>query len=101
MSTAAVSCLWFCRNERQVGEGALERHGRYLPTVAWLTSKPSLSSSPWMRGAPQRGFARLILRDSSPDPAAHPGPPQTASSAPPVEAEATTMPLDDGCRFYS
>ena len=32
-----------------------------LPTVAWLTSMPSLSSSPWMRGAPQR-IARLILR---------------------------------------
>ena len=38
------------------------RHGRYLPTVAWLASKPSLSSSPWMRGAPQSGFASFIWR---------------------------------------
>src|ERR1700731_3901343 len=42
--------------------GTLGRHGRYLPTVAWLTSMPSLSSSPWMRGAPQSGFAWLIWR---------------------------------------
>ena len=40
------------------------RHGRYLPTVAWLTSMPSLSSSPWMRGAPQSGLARLMSRIS-------------------------------------
>jgi hypothetical protein len=35
--------------------------GRYLPTVAWLTSTPSLSNSPWMRGAPEliwRGAAK-------------------------------------------
>src|SRR5690349_12878349 len=62
---AAVSCMWLCRNERQVGEGAWGRHGRYLLTVAWLTSMPSLSSAPWMRGAPQSGFARLIWRISS------------------------------------
>ena len=28
--------------------------GKYRETVAWLTSKPSLSSSPWIRGAPHR-----------------------------------------------
>src|SRR5882757_5862033 len=49
--------------ERAPGRGgALGRHERYLPTVAWLTSMPSLSSSPWMRGAPQSGFAWLIWR---------------------------------------
>src|SRR6516225_6222900 len=30
---------------RQVVEGALGRRGRCLPTVAWLTSMPSLSNS--------------------------------------------------------
>ena len=35
-----------------------------FPTVDWLTSMPSLSSSPSMRGASQRGFARLILQIS-------------------------------------
>ena len=43
-------------------EGTLGRHGRYLPTVAWLTSMPSMSNSPWIRGAPHNGFAVLILR---------------------------------------
>ena len=60
MSTAAMTVIWFRRKLRQVGEGALGRRGKCLPTVAWLTSMPSLSSSPWMRGAPQSGLARLI-----------------------------------------
>src|SRR6185295_9698794 len=51
-----------CRKLRQVGEGTLGRRGRYFPTVAWLTSTPSLSSSRWMRGASQSGLARLIWR---------------------------------------
>jgi hypothetical protein len=32
-----------------------------LETVAWLTSMPSLSNSPWIRGAPQSGLSRDIL----------------------------------------
>src|SRR3954453_1707827 len=36
----------------------------YLATEVWPTSIPSLRSSPWMRGAPQKGFARLISRIS-------------------------------------
>jgi hypothetical protein len=46
--------------------GVLGRRGRYLPTVIWLTSTPSLSNSPWMRGAPQNGVAELIRRIRSP-----------------------------------
>src|ERR1700736_5146865 len=34
----------------------------YLATVAWLISMPTLSSSPWIRGAPQSGLALLICR---------------------------------------
>ena len=34
----------------------------YFATVAWLTSMPSLSNSPWIRGAPQSGLAVLICR---------------------------------------
>jgi hypothetical protein len=30
--------------------------------VVLETAMPSLSNSPWMRGAPQPGLARLILR---------------------------------------
>jgi hypothetical protein len=36
------------------------RRFMYLATVDWATSKPSLSSSPWMRGAPHGGLSRLI-----------------------------------------
>src|SRR5882672_5504895 len=34
-------------------------------TVRCETSKPSLSSSPWMRGAPQRGLPSAMVRTSS------------------------------------
>jgi hypothetical protein len=34
-----------------------------LATVGCATSMPSFSSSPWMRGALQSGFARLISRN--------------------------------------
>jgi hypothetical protein len=36
--------------------------GIHLPTVAWLILMPSLSSSPWMRGAPHNGLTLLIRR---------------------------------------
>src|SRR6266403_2297428 len=34
----------------------------YLATLDCAISNPSLSSSPWMRGAPQSGFSTLIRR---------------------------------------
>src|SRR5262249_9228014 len=34
----------------------------YLATLDCATSNPSLSSSPWMRGAPHGGFSILIRR---------------------------------------
>jgi hypothetical protein len=43
----------------------LGRHGIQRPTVAWLISMPSLSSSPWMRGAPHNGLALLMRRIKS------------------------------------
>ena len=46
-------------------EGGFRRRTMYLATVTWDTSIPSLSSSPWIRGAPQSGFAKLILRINS------------------------------------
>src|SRR6267142_2260627 len=33
----------------------------YLATVDWATAMPSLSSSPWIRGAPQPGEDRELL----------------------------------------
>ena len=37
----------------------------YLATLDCATSTPSLSSSPWMRGAPHSGFSTLIRRINS------------------------------------
>ncbi len=54
MSTAAAACMHVVVQERVPGRRrSLGLHGRYLPTVAWLTSMPSLSSSPWMRAPPK------------------------------------------------
>jgi hypothetical protein len=39
---------------------APRRRSMDFATVAWLTSMPSLSSSPWIRGAPQSALALLI-----------------------------------------
>src|SRR5439155_1785335 len=61
-STETRSATWFCRNVRQVCEGDFGRRGMRRATVRCDTSKPSLSSSPWMRGAPQRGLARAMVR---------------------------------------
>src|SRR3984893_5987065 len=36
----------------------------YLATLVWPISIPSLSNSPWIRGAPHRGLAMLISRTS-------------------------------------
>src|SRR5436189_3177212 len=47
-----------------LGDGGLADIDAYLATEVWPTSMPSLRSSPWMRGAPQSGLARLISRIS-------------------------------------
>ena len=38
------------------------RRGMSRATVRCETSNPSLSNSPWMRGAPQSGFANVMVR---------------------------------------
>src|ERR1700739_803627 len=45
--------------------GGARRITMYLATLDCATSNPSLSSSPWMRGAPQSGFSMLIRRISA------------------------------------
>jgi hypothetical protein len=50
------------RKEPGSGSSARFRRTMYLLTLLSAMWKPSLSSSPWMRGAPQRGFSRHILR---------------------------------------
>src|SRR5258708_21118546 len=63
-SIETVVFTWFSRKVRHVCEGGLRRRTMYLLTLVSPTSMPSLRSSPWMRGAPQSGFSRLILRIS-------------------------------------
>jgi hypothetical protein len=75
------------------------RTGRaFTAGVAWDTSIPSLSSSPRIRGAPQSGFVRLILRMSSRAPFANAGLPgcpwrlfQVQYSRSPLRCQAITV----------
>src|SRR5258708_2116809 len=63
-SIDTVVFKWFSRKVRHVCEGGFRRWTMYLLTLVSPTSMPSLRSSPWMRGAPQIGLSRLILRIS-------------------------------------
>jgi hypothetical protein len=58
-------CTWLLRKVRQVWDGSFRWRAMYFATVAWDTAIPSLNSSPWRRGAPQSGFAKLIFRINS------------------------------------
>jgi hypothetical protein len=66
-SIATVSVRSLCRKLRQVEEGPLWRRGRCLPTLPSLTLMPSLSSSPWMRGAPPERVGRAHPADQVTD----------------------------------
>ena len=59
---AAMSGAWLCKKVRHPWLGGPRRLTMYLATLDCATSNPSLSSSPWMRGAPQSGFSMLIRR---------------------------------------
>src|SRR6516162_10049587 len=54
------SRTWLARNVRQVWDGGVCRFRRSRETVRSATSIPSFTSSPWIRGAPHRGFAAAI-----------------------------------------
>jgi hypothetical protein len=61
-ATEAILFTWFARNVLQVWDCGLLPRSMYLLTQVSPISIPSLSSSPWIRGAPQTGLSRLILR---------------------------------------
>ena len=63
-SMPAAQLIWLRRKVGQVCEGGLLRRGMYLATVDWATAMPSLSNSPWIRGAPQPGFSVAMRRMS-------------------------------------
>jgi hypothetical protein len=56
---------WLSRDVRQLCEGGLLPRSMYLATVGSVISIPSLSNSPWIRGAPHSGLLRLIIRIKS------------------------------------
>src|SRR6266851_847654 len=64
-SMAAMSGAWLRRKADQPWDGGPHRLTMYFATLDCETSKPSLSSSPWMRGAPHSGFSALIRRISA------------------------------------
>ena len=64
-SIAAMASAWLRRNVRQVCDGGPRCRIMYLETVDSAISNPSFSSSPWMRGAPHKGFSLLIRWMSS------------------------------------
>jgi hypothetical protein len=60
-STDTSASTWFSRNARHVCDGGFFRRGMHLETVASDTRMPSLSSSPWMRGAPHMLAVAICL----------------------------------------
>src|SRR6266853_697884 len=60
----AVPSAWLRRKLFQPCDGGRLLLAMYFATVVCPTSMPSLSSSPWIRGAPQSGFATLMSRMS-------------------------------------
>jgi hypothetical protein len=54
-SMAAMSGAWLCMKIRLPWLGGPRRLTMYLATLDCATPNPSLSSSPWMRGAPVGG----------------------------------------------
>ena len=72
--------------------GRPSRLTMYLATLDCATSNPSLSSSPWIRGAPHSGFSMLIRRTSARRSASICGRPPPARFPTPVTAKAGPMP---------
>src|SRR6516164_1498184 len=54
------SWTWLARNVRQVWDGGVRCFGSSRETVRSATSMPNFKSSPWIRGAPHRGFAAAM-----------------------------------------
>ena len=62
-----MASRWLRRNssQRRAGSGSWVARFTQRETVRSEMSKPSLSSSPWMRGAPHLGFSATMRKISS------------------------------------
>src|SRR5262249_33577723 len=99
-SIAAMAAAWLRRNVRQVCDGGRRRRIMYLETVDSVSSNPSLSSSPWIRGAPHNGFSLLIRLDEFAQLTANSGPSwPTAKFPAPVGPKPCAMPAQDRVRL--
>ena len=99
MSIAATPAVSLRRKTRQVGDEEPGFRPMYLATVAWLTSMPIFSNSPWMRGAPHSGVAPAHLPDQITNlpidrRASGPGAPA------PIEPKPLPVPPDHGRRLH-
>src|SRR5437773_3021430 len=65
-SMAAIASRWFRRNasQRLARSGSLGARFIQREIVLSESSKPSMRSSPWIRGAPQVGFSATIRKRS-------------------------------------
>src|ERR1019366_10277748 len=61
---AAIASRWFRRNasQRDAASGSLFARFTQRETIRSEISKPSLSNSPWMRGAPQVGLSATLRK---------------------------------------
>src|SRR6266403_5679104 len=93
---AAMSAAWLRKTVRHPWLGGPRRLTMYLATLDCATSNPSLSSSPWMRCAPQSGFSTLIRRINTRSSVSICGrPPNGRDFQRPVAAKAGPMPTHE------
>ena len=72
----------------------------YFATVACETSIPTFKSSPWIRGAPQRGLASAMVRMSVRTSVGVVDRPTTPTLPGRPQADASSMPGNDGLRLH-
>ena len=65
MAAMASRCLRRKASQRWPISGLLGARRSQRETVGWEIGKPSLSNSPWIRGAPQVGFSAAMRKMSA------------------------------------
>ena len=96
---AALSIVsaWLRRNVHHVCDGGPRRLLMYLETVNSATSKPSLRSSPWMRGAPHKRALLAHPANEFAQLAADFWPTRSTAGFPaPISSKPSAMPAQNG-----